>query len=170
MEKFNSGKVPKYFSRADVQGNTALTCDLVAWSCQVRIHTFPLYCFPCAISCVCWLRRAHTSIVACSSSHRRAVLPAIDSLQESRNDSRRREDIYTDNVTSWRNNPHRKIKFAGIAGFLIARERRTRIRYRGERNSFDVYRTTRIWRWQFWNLHNKRKIIETNHMARHGYN
>lgn len=100
MEKFNSGKVPKYFSRADVQGNTALTCDLVAWSCQVRIHTFPLYCFPCAISCVCWLRRAHTSIVACSSSHRRAVLPAIDSLQESRNDSRRREDIYI--LTTWR--------------------------------------------------------------------
>lgn len=93
-----------------------MACDLVAWSRQVRIHISPLCsCFPCATSHL--LTSSLTNTIAYSSSHQHTVLPAIDSLQESQNDSRR-SDIHAGNVTS-RNNLRREIKFVGMkAGVL----------------------------------------------------
>jgi len=77
---------------------------------------FPLYSrFPSAILHL--LTSSFTNTIARSSSHRRAVLPAIDSLQENRNDSRR-NNIYMRAI--WRHDEIiYEIKFAGIkAGIL----------------------------------------------------
>lgn len=127
----------KCFERADVQENIAMACDLMAWSHQVRIHIS--LCVPAFhVQTSHLLTSPLTNAIARSSSHRRTVLPAIDSLQESRNDSRRSDiHIHTGNVTSRRNNLRREIKFAGMkAGSFTVPERRTRTRYRGARDSF----------------------------------
>lgn len=125
-------KCIKRFERADVQKNTAMACDLVAWSRQVRIHISP--CGPAfhVQSRIYWLSRSRTrtsvrvhcrTVSTCRSIvYERAETIPVAAIYM-RATWRHGEIIYVakSNSPVWR------------PGSCTIRERRTRTRHRDSR-------------------------------------